>query len=77
MGICHRTVGECTCNDGFFGGACEFMGCVGEDPEKSCSGHGTCLSMKELGLLHEDADGLSLPITYGSDPNGAGTWDVS
>jgi len=76
MGICHRTIGECTCNEGFFGGACEFMGCVGEDPTKSCGGHGACLSMRELGLLHTDAGGLSSPVAYGSDPNGAGTWDA-
>mmetsp|Transcript_26838 Transcript_26838/g.48664 ORF Transcript_26838/g.48664 Transcript_26838/m.48664 type:complete len:569 (+) Transcript_26838:363-2069(+) len=76
MGVCHRTVGECTCNSGFFGGACEFMGCVGEDSEKSCSGHGECLSMRELGLRHKDAGGSSTPISYGSDPNGAGTWDA-
>ena len=24
MGICHRTVGECRCNDSFFGAACEY-----------------------------------------------------
>ena len=32
--------------------------------------------MRELGLLHKDADGLSSPITYGSDPNGASTFDA-
>ena len=76
MGTCQRTVGECTCNEGFFGAACEFMGCVGGDPAKSCSGHGQCLSMRELGLRHLDAGGLSSPITYGSDPNMAGPWDA-
>ncbi|KAL7541763.1 hypothetical protein ACHAXR_011191 [Thalassiosira sp. AJA248-18] len=75
-GNCHRTVGECSCNDGFFGAACEYMGCAGEDPEQSCSGHGTCLSMRELGLLHTNADTSPSPITYGSDPNGAATWDA-
>ena len=76
MGKCHRSVGECTCNEGFFGAACEYMGCGEEDSEKSCSDHGTCLSMRELGLRHENSNGSSSPITYGSDPNVASTWDA-
>ena len=51
------------------------MGCGGEGESKSCSGHGRCLSMRELALLHEDNGGLA-PLTYGSDPNAAITWDA-
>ena len=75
MGICHRSVGQCSCNDGFFGNACQFMG-VGQESSVLCSGHGIRLSMRELGLLHQDADGNVSPMTYGSDPNVAGTWDA-
>jgi len=75
MGICHRVIGQCYCNAGFFGGACEYMGC--ESSSKStCNGHGSCVSIRELGLLHEDSDGTSLPVAYGSDPNSSLTWDA-
>ncbi|KAL7546384.1 hypothetical protein ACHAWF_009721 [Thalassiosira exigua] len=70
MGTCRRTVGECLCNDGFFGAACEYMGCPGGD-EGPCGGRGTCRSVRELGLTKSSG-----PVVYGSDPNGAGTWDA-
>ena len=77
MGVCHRTLGECVCNRGFFGAACDYMGCGAKGSEaSSCSGHGTCLSMRALGLRHEDANGSPSPIMYGSIPNGAATWDA-
>jgi hypothetical protein len=76
MGICHRVTGQCFCNDGFYGAACEYMGCGGDDP-KSCSSHGSCLSLRNLGLLHEESDGTPSPVTYGSDPNSASTWDAA
>jgi len=76
MGVCHRVVGECACNYGFFGAACEYMGCGSEGSAASCSGHGSCLSMRELGLRHEDDNGSLLPVTYGSIANGAATWDA-
>ena len=81
MGICQRTIGECQCNKGFFGAACQFMGCVGDasaspSEQLSCNDHGSCLSIRELGLEHTDADGTSSPILYGVDPNDASTWDA-
>ncbi len=77
MGVCHRIVGECACNNGFFGAACEYLGCGHKDSEaSSCSGHGTCLSMRERGLLHKDANDSLLSATYGSVANGAATWDA-
>lgn len=77
MGICHRVSGQCFCNEGFFGGACEYMGC-GKDiaPSKSCSGHGSCVSIRELGLMREESDGTLSPVEYGSDPNSSLTWDA-
>ena len=34
-GSCSRSLGECTCQPGFFGAACEFFGCVHADYEYS------------------------------------------
>lgn len=43
MGTCDRRTGKCKCFDGFVGDACQRSTCP-----KDCSGHGQCLSMKEL-----------------------------
>jgi hypothetical protein len=52
-GICDRETGLCSCFDGYEGVACKRASCP-----NSCSGHGTCESIKELGLaewtLHND-----------------------
>lgn len=41
MGFCLRSLGQCRCNVGFFGSACEYMGCPGDDvSQTSCHGHG-------------------------------------
>ncbi len=70
MGVC-STIGECSCNDGFFGSACEYMGCsLGSSGGGECSGHGSCLSIKDLALKQVT------PVTYGNDPNKASTWDA-
>lgn len=45
-GICNRITGECECNPGLEGPACERMVCPGED--RPCSGHGICMSIKQL-----------------------------
>ncbi|TMW68528.1 hypothetical protein Poli38472_005996 [Pythium oligandrum] len=44
-GICDRSTGLCQCFDGYEGSACQRTVC----PAK-CSGHGTCESIRELGL---------------------------
>ena len=68
-GICSRGIGQCLCNDGFFGSACEYIGCSGEDTtQTSCNGHGRCISMRELAALSSKS--------YGSDPNDASTFDA-
>ena len=68
MGLCDRGSGKCNCFYEFEGPACERMGCP-----KGCSGHGQCLSIKEIGsvtTLHP----LSLTVNYGGDEV-ATTWD--
>jgi len=44
-GICDRETGLCNCFDGYEGTACKRASCPNQ-----CSGHGTCESIKELGL---------------------------
>ncbi|KAL3671891.1 hypothetical protein V7S43_002559 [Phytophthora oleae] len=44
-GLCDRSLGTCTCFDGYEGVSCQRTAC----PNK-CSGHGTCESLRELGL---------------------------
>ena len=73
MGTCLRTTGECRCNDGFFGSACEYMGCSGET---SCNGNGRCVSLREVALNHKNDDGTLSPVHYGNDANEASTWDA-
>merc|ERR1719352_1545278 len=71
MGVCDRTKGECTCNIGFAGGACERMVCPGQPV---CFGHGQCLSMSLLADKTE-LNGDATEHTYGKIPNDPATWD--
>eukprot|EP00970_Alexandrium_tamarense_P019447 scaffold14050_cov255-Alexandrium_tamarense.AAC.3 len=67
-----RSTGECLCSPGFAGKSCQFMSCGGSsDTATPCSGHGSCLTMRELALLQPTA-----MLTYGADPNVANTWDA-
>ena len=47
MGICDASTGTCVCRNGFYGAACQYMGCGG-GLTTPCNGHGQCLSMQEL-----------------------------
>jgi hypothetical protein len=69
-GVCDRSTGDCTCQVGFLGAACELLDC----PLK-CSGRGRCLSLAERArrsLLNGDA----AEFEYGSVPNDARSWDA-
>jgi len=73
QGLCARDKGECICKQGFLGGACEHMVCAG-DPV--CSGHGQCLTMKQLALA-KAINGDATDFTYGMDPHNSRTWDAT
>mmetsp|Transcript_30525 Transcript_30525/g.50527 ORF Transcript_30525/g.50527 Transcript_30525/m.50527 type:complete len:689 (+) Transcript_30525:253-2319(+) len=74
MGICDTAEGVCSCRDGFFGAACEYMICGG-GTDTPCNGNGQCLSMAEL-AIKATSNGDAAATTYGSDPNDGGTWDA-
>jgi hypothetical protein len=53
-GLCDRSAGTCTCFPGFTGAACDRQLCPTDDITKLCSGHGQCLTnrdLTEVGLL--------------------------
>lgn len=77
MGICNPLLGTCTCNTGFEGAACERLSCQGRIPTSSvCSDRGRCVSMRNLGKLHKDAELSPAPVTYGSQAFDPRTWDA-
>lgn len=47
MGECDRLTGECMCEEGFEGASCERRSCPIDEEGKVCSGHGSCMSMKQ------------------------------
>ena len=73
MGICDNTRGECVCQEGFTGGACERKICP-KDQGRTCTGHGECLSMGQL-AQHASHNGEAVSATYGVKPNDYYRWD--
>ncbi|KAJ8614227.1 hypothetical protein CTAYLR_001148 [Chrysophaeum taylorii] len=51
-GLCDAATGECLCDDGFEGAACERKSC-----SKACSGNGKCLSMEYFATLKDPGEG--------------------
>lgn len=79
MGTCDSSTGTCVCRNGFFGNACQYLGCGG-GTATPCNGHGKCLSMYELSLNSNNNGELMIDIDstylgYGNDPNNQYTWD--
>jgi len=72
-GICDKSSGKCTCLTGYSGQACQILDCV----DRTCSGHGTCLTMKDLAKRSTVNGVLPNPLfDYGSIPNNPTTWDA-
>jgi hypothetical protein len=62
MGICNRKTGECLCNQGYSGNACQYMDCD-RDPDTGvhCSGKGWCMNMNKWASVGG--------TTYGDESN--------
>lgn len=59
-GKCNRESGQCECEIGYTGGACQRKACP-----NNCSGHGRCVSMKNMARL-SNAQPLSANTYYSS-----------
>lgn len=76
-GLCNRDTGECQCQEGFSGAACNRLTCPGYSTEsEGCNGHGKCLDMSTLATL-ATINGDLTNFTYGLTPNLASTWDAN
>jgi len=72
-GLCSKKTGQCACEAGFEGAACERMSCPGLPAP--CSGHGQCLDVAAL-AAHAQVNGDPTPWTYGADPSVTTAWDA-
>ena len=68
-GLCDRKTGLCTCFAPFTGGACERLRCPND-----CSGHGQCLSMKELAIVWSERT-PTYKSEYGQEKYDTEAWD--
>jgi len=77
MGLCNRLTGECYCNVGFEGHACDKMSCTSTrlGRTSTCSGHGECLSMRQL-AYRKKLNGVSFPHDYGTKMISSSSWDA-
>uniref|UniRef100_A0A7S2W9D6 EGF-like domain-containing protein n=1 Tax=Rhizochromulina marina TaxID=1034831 RepID=A0A7S2W9D6_9STRA len=84
-GTCDRQAGECRCEPGFTGAACQLTVCPGRQrlqlPGRAtagleCSGHGRCLTMRQLSHLAATLEGEDAGLDYGSDPSNPAEWDA-
>ncbi|GMH92357.1 hypothetical protein TrST_g2898 [Triparma strigata] len=81
VGECDRLLGTCTCKTGFGGAACEKMVCpkgatnsTGE-VVKTCSGHGRCMTLREMGGVWTGNDNLEIGgLVY--KPRDYNLWDA-
>lgn len=62
MGTCNRVTGQCECETGFTGAACQRTECPND-----CSGHGRCLSIKQMQSFANAMPFGHSSATYGGD----------
>ena len=64
-GKCIRKTGECACQEGFSGAACERLDCP-VDPltGQECSGKGVCITMELMARARRDGLGDPAPVEY-------------
>ncbi|KAJ1456364.1 hypothetical protein M885DRAFT_517875 [Pelagophyceae sp. CCMP2097] len=75
-GYCDHASGLCDCHQGFEGGACERLSCPKGGTDEPCSGHGECLTLRQLGL-RRTSNGDAAPVRYGTPMAGNATaWDA-
>jgi hypothetical protein len=77
-GACEKKTGDCLCQTGYEGRACERQTCPvqldGRTPSY-CNNNGRCVSMRNYALYKTNAEMISTPVTYGANPNSPTTWD--
>lgn len=66
MGVCDRSAGTCSCFEGFTGDACQRKSCPTAIRGVDCSGHGSCVSMKQAASM-SNAMPVGASATYGSE----------
>ncbi len=72
MGICDRASGRCICRVGWVGSACQIRDCpFDDDTGDHCSGHGWCVSSRELAAQ----DGIEYGDSF-DDRTYPGAWDA-
>lgn len=50
-GTCDTEKGRCDCESGFTGGACQHLQCPSASVSTICSGHGLCMSLREMAAI--------------------------
>jgi len=73
-GTCNSATGQCACQSGFEGSACERVSCPVAHG-KSCSGAGTCRTLSQQ-AANRKINGVASPINYGAIPHTPSTWDA-
>lgn len=74
-GVCDRTAGTCTCQDGFDGAACNTMACPVVS-SSTCNSKGTCSTIATLAQAstrNNNGDPISPAPVYGGE---TATWDA-